>query len=332
MKSIQNCLAALFVVLFGTIFSQVVNAQERNFQLAQTFGGQNDSDAIIRLNRAEEQIRNLTGQIEELNHQIRQMSDLIRRLREDTDYRLQEIEGGTGSASIAGDSNLNPPSDLEPIQPILPDQSDQALSGSDPSVGVLGQLNPNPELGEGTGAVVGTENVDQPLDLIPFPNNGDSTLDLLNPDANNQQLLQDNVIPSTQPTTGQQISGQQLYNVAYTNLFEGNYDEAARLFNQFLDENPEDPLTGVALFFLGESYFAKRMYKEATDAYLKSYTDYPNSEKVSESLLQMGISLSGMGEQELACQTLTEFLNKFPNAPDSVLTRAKAEYDRVECT
>ena len=74
------------------------------------------------------------------------------------------------------------------------------------------------------------------------------------------------------------------------------------------------------------------MYKEATDAYLKSYTDYPNSEKVSESLLQMGISLSGMGEQELACQTLTEFLNKFPNAPDSVLTRAKAEYDRVECT
>ena len=262
MKLIQNSLAALFVVLFGTIFSQVVNAQERNFQLAQTFGGQNDSDAIIRLNRAEEQIRNLTGQIEELNHQIRQMSDLIRRLREDTDYRLQEIEGGTGSASIAGDSNLNPPSDLEPIQPILPDQSDQALSGSDPSVGVLGQLNPNPELGEGTGAGVGAESVDQPLDLIPFPNNGDSTLDLLNPDANNQQLLQDNVIPSTQPTTGQQISGQQLYNVAYTNLFEGNYDEAARMFNQFWMKIQKTHLPALPYFFLEKVTLLNRCIKK----------------------------------------------------------------------
>ncbi len=332
MKLIQNCLVALFVVISGTIFSQVVYSQERNFQQAQTFGGQNDSDAIIRLNRAEEQIRNLTGQIEELNHQIRQMSDLIRRLREDTDYRLQEIEGGTGTASIAGDPNLNPPSNLEPIQPILPDQSDQALSGSDQSVGVLGQLNPNPELGENTGLGVVSDNIDQPLDLIPFPNNGDSTLDLLNPDANSQQLLQDNVIPPAQQSTGQQLSGQQIYNVAYTNLFEQNYDEAVRLFNQFIDENPDDPLKGVALFWLGESYFAKQLYKEATDNYLKSYTDFPNSEKASESLLKMGISLSGMGEPELACQTLTEFLNKFPNAPESVLDRAKAEYDRVECT
>ena len=327
MKQILNELSVLMAVLFVTSFGHVGFAQERPLQLAQSFGGQNDSDAIIRLNRAEEHIRNLTGQIEELNFQMRQLQDQIRRLQEDSEYRLGQLESATGTTTVVTNPNQNPPTNLEPIQPILPDQNNPVLPDSNPSGGVLGQLPPRQDLGIGNADGATLNNGKPPLDLVPFPNNDNTTPDRLNPDTNDPQLIFDNQTP-----TGQTGSPYDTYNAAIENLFDGNYQEAVRLFNQFVDENSEDPLVGVALFWLGESYFAQQLYNEATDAYLKSYSDYPDSEKASESFLKMGISLSGMGENELACQTLTEFLKKYPNAPNAVLNRAKAEYERVQCT
>ena len=347
MKQIQIKLTILIVVLFVTMISQGTFSQESNLQIAQSLGARNDSDAIIRLNRAEEQIRNLTGQIEEMYHQIRQLQDRIRRMQEDSEYRFRELENGTGintdggigvgagagrSAGTAGSggvisSNQDSTAGIEPNSPNLSGQNLQNLPNTDSSTGILGQLNNDSNVGAGAGSGAVVDNSNEPLDLIPFPNNPITSDEILPQDqfglnTENSPQIGGNFNPSGQPT----------YDEAYSNLLTGNYETAAQLFTQFLEEFPDDPLAVDAQFWLGESYFARQMYKEATDAFLKSYTDYPTSNKASESLLKMGISLNGMGEQELACSTLAELFNKFPNAPSSVQNRAKAEYDRVECT
>ena len=334
MKQIQIKLTALILVLFVSMISQGTFSQESNLQIAQTFGGRSETDAIIRLNRAEEQIRNLTGQIEEMYHQIRQLQDRIRRMQEDSEYRFRELEDGTGistgggAGTGTGTDAISPNQDsTAAIEPNAPNLSDQNLPNTDSSTGILGQLNNDPNVGSGIGSGAVVDNSNEPLDLIPFPSN---------PITNDEILPQDQFGLNTEnsPQVGGNFnpSGQPIYDEAYSNLLTGNYEAAAQLFMQFLEEFPDDPLAVDAQFWLGESYFARQMYKEATDSFLKSYTDYPTSSKASESLLKMGISLNGMGEQELACSTLAELFNKFPNAPSSVQNRAKAEYDRVECT
>ncbi|MFZ1681238.1 MAG: hypothetical protein WAT70_09480, partial [Rhizobiaceae bacterium] len=52
----------------------------------------------------EEQVRLLNGRIEELNFQILQMQDQMRKLQEDLEFRLEQVEGGSkqGMASPAG--------------------------------------------------------------------------------------------------------------------------------------------------------------------------------------------------------------------------------------
>src|SRR5262245_4911386 len=51
-----------------------------------------------RVTALEEQIRQLSGTIEELNFQILQMQEQMRKMQEDNEFRFQELEkGGTGS-------------------------------------------------------------------------------------------------------------------------------------------------------------------------------------------------------------------------------------------
>ena len=68
-----------------------------------------DSDLVLRLDRLETQIRQLTGVIEQLQFRNQQLEGQLRRLQEDTDYRFQE-SGGKGAARPALQSRpQNPP-------------------------------------------------------------------------------------------------------------------------------------------------------------------------------------------------------------------------------
>jgi tol-pal system protein YbgF len=50
------------------------------------------SDAVVRINRLENQIRQLSGQLEESKFENRRLSDQLKRLQEDIDFRLQDLE------------------------------------------------------------------------------------------------------------------------------------------------------------------------------------------------------------------------------------------------
>src|SRR5258705_1554981 len=68
-----------------------------------------DSDLVLRLDRLETQIRQLTGVIEQLQFRNQQLEGQLRRLQEDTDYRFQE-SGAKGAPPPALQSRpQNPP-------------------------------------------------------------------------------------------------------------------------------------------------------------------------------------------------------------------------------
>ena len=60
------------------------------------------SDQGYRISVLEEQVRQLNGKIEELNFQLLELQELIRRLQEDNEFRFQELEQ---KGSLSGGSN-----------------------------------------------------------------------------------------------------------------------------------------------------------------------------------------------------------------------------------
>ncbi|MEP3276983.1 MAG: tol-pal system protein YbgF [Stappiaceae bacterium] len=309
--TIRRCCLSFFALfLIVGLTTPAAQAKEGEIQLAQLFGKKKDTETIVRVNRIEEQMRSLTGQIEEMSYQLRQMQDQMRRLQEDMEYRLQVIEGGNPQPRQRSEAPAAQPA---------PGASGTVASANDTTVQNLGDLQLEPgaqgQASDGGGG--------RPLDLGAIADGQSGTT----PQAN-RQAVDNNQVATAAPAAG---GGRGLYDEAYGNLLNGNYPGAQQQFTQFLADNPNDPLAANAQYWLGESYYARGLYREAADAFLKSYSDYPNTEKVGESLLKLGLSLNGMGEQQAACATYSELLQKYPNAPASLTDRAKAEKDRAGC-
>lgn len=124
----------------------------------------------------------------------------------------------------------------------------------------------------------------------------------------------------------------QLYETAYGHLLQRDYGAAEAAFTSFLQRFPNDSLSGNAQYWLGETYFVRGQYKAAASAFLKGYQTYAQGSKAPDSLLKLAMSLDRLGQKDAACSSYNELTTRFPNAPQSVRSRAKTERQRVGCT
>lgn len=111
MKKAMICLLAGSAMLGGNanaaVFPAFGKAAGQNTQVVQVQA----TDPSLRIQQLEEQVRNLTGQVEDLGFQMLQMEEKIRKMQEDMEFRLQDLEsgmatppsGGTGNAADIGD-------------------------------------------------------------------------------------------------------------------------------------------------------------------------------------------------------------------------------------
>ena len=123
-----------------------------------------------------------------------------------------------------------------------------------------------------------------------------------------------------------------LFDQGYGALNRREYTVAEGYFQQFLDQYPSDPLAGSAQYWLGETAFVSGEYKAAADRFLKTFTNYPSSERAPEALLKLAISLRRLGNNADACATFSELTQRYPKAPPTVLQRADAEKKRANCS
>jgi len=313
MHYIRNLIAIAMLAVIASVVADPASAQ--------LFGRKNNQ-SDVRLNEMEDRLRRLTGQIEQLAHEMRTLQDQMRRMQEDNEYRFQQLEGGSqpGRRSDAGQSG----------------ELNSNLAGS---VQTLGTLN---STGDGQwGATGGLEQPSTdgglasngPIDLSALAGGG-ASIGLDNP-------AQPAPVPgATAPATDQLSSlgtapsgGPRAdYDQAYTYALNGQYPEAEQAFRTFIEAYPEDRLAANAQYWLGESLLAQGNYRDAADAFLKTYTNHPGNSKGPDSLLKLGLSLKGLGEANAACATFNELLNKFPSAPQAILEQARSERQSVQCS
>lgn len=282
---------------------------------------QDAAQLMVRIQQLEEQMRLLNGQIEGLTFQLTQMQELVNRLQQDSERRLQQLEGGAGGKPEAaaqpggvtqpGASPQTPAADPAVPMTDIPEQGVQPLPGEaefDPTFTDGSQ--PADELGDsgdplvGTGATGGVDlATGQPLDLSFDPAAKPSG----NPDADAQ------------------------FKAGYEALAKGDYAFAEDQFRQFIDLYPDNPQATDAANWLGDALLRRQAYDEAAEVLLNAFQKAPDNPRAPELLLKLGMSLSGAGERETACRTFAEIDKRYTGLDAALMSRLAEEKSRAEC-
>jgi tol-pal system protein YbgF len=258
------------------------------------------SDLQITQDTLEEQTRRLTGQIEQLEFQIRQLNDRMDRLVADVDFRLRELEGNgiPGQASRGGGA---------PVAPVAPQRAGL--------VKVQGEGGAAPH-------VIGTLTESQLLKANVPAGGGDQTASALA-----TTMAAATSIGVALP----EGSVQDRYNYARQFLLRRDFASAEQTFSEFVSVHGDDPLAGNALYWLGETYYVRGDYQTAARTFAEGFQRYPESGKAPDNLLKLGMSLAQLNQRADACITLRKLRVEYPDAPTSVVKRADREIGRLQC-
>lgn len=275
-------------------------------QPSSTGASANTAQLNARIDTIEEQMRELTGKIEQAEFANNKLNEKIDKLLADNDYRFNALEQkiGTAPAPAAEDASEPQASIGEPIskkRQIALQDDDQTLAE-----GAIAPTETNPSQILGKTRRRAEDYADAPKAT--------------------KQAAQD------EEEKPKKMNPQEQYNRALAQLRDGQYEEAEAGFKKFLATNSKDPLAGSAYYWLGETYFADKTYDKSAVQYLKSYKEFPKGKKAPDSLLKLSLSLEKLKKKKEACATLGKLDEAYPNAANTIKQKADEASTRLKCS
>jgi tol-pal system protein YbgF len=98
---------------------------------------------------------------------------------------------------------------------------------------------------------------------------------------------------------------------------DGDLEGARQGFTGFLEEYPNSNLAPNARFWLGESYFGKKEFQRAIDAYDKVEVDYPGSEKIPAAILKKGYAYLALKDRKRASSAFKQVVTLYPKTTEA---------------
>ncbi len=294
MKHIVTTCLLLFMIQLG--HAQKISIQDRILKLEQQSQNQNNNNAadlVIQIQQLQSQIAQLQGTIEEQNFQISELKERQKVLYVDIDSRLAELE----KTGLAQQTNQN--NELVVDSNVTDSNPNSTIDLGKPALG-------KPTLGPIQAPVV-RDTVDAQL----------STNSLNQADLNAQSTTIDPAID-------------QAYQAAFAQLKAGRFNESARSFEDFIQQNPSHELTDNAYYWLGESYYVTRNYPLALSAFQSLEQKFPLSSKLADSLLKIGYTYHELEDFVQAQQALNKVVSSFPNQSVSRLAQNRLNLLRRE--
>jgi tol-pal system protein YbgF len=321
-----------------------------------------EADLVVRIERLENQIRQLTGTVEQLQYRNQQLEEQLRRGQQ-ADIRpppgppprpMPPTAAGVAPPVTA----VPPPVAAPPVmeaQPVVPAGPGRHGDAFDPS------QSPNaPGAPRALGSFASTappgvpapRQAGAPLDLsapagqpgepayaaappyAPAPGAAPPPAGALPPPAG--------ALPPPPPRNPNATGGglatlppsatpRDEFDLAYGYVLRKDYELADQGFRGFLKKYPGDARAADANYWLGETLFQRHKYSDAAQLFLLVSRDHPTTAKAPDALLRLGQSLAQMGEKDAACGTLAEVGRKYPRAALSVRQAVEREQKRVHC-
>jgi tol-pal system protein YbgF len=297
------------------------------------------TEQVLRIERLEAQIRQMTGTIEQLQFRNQQLENQLR------------AGGGTAGVQPAA-----PPPGARPTYQAPPVQQAQPLPAAPPPAtgrrsdvfdpsqhpnapGVprpLGSMPNEPPpivTAEPPVGAPGGRRAGAPLDLStlsgppgsePAATPGAGPL----PPPPSRNLSATGAVAAVAPPSD---SPKDTYDLGYGYVLRKDYALAEDTFHAFLKKYPTDRRAADAEFWLGESLFQRQRYDAAAQAFLDLSTKHGSHAKAPEALLRLAQSLAAMKQKEMSCATLAEVGRKYPKASATVKQGVEREQKRVRC-
>lgn len=380
-RAVHMTIVAATIAFAGGAFAQTTGARPGGF-LEDLFGSphpprptgtgrvaqMSDADLVVRLDRLENQIRQLTGAIEQLQFRNQQLDQAIRQMQEGS-YRSEQ-QGARPTAHPAARQQSYPPSQMNtapaPAAPTgrrsdvyeAPPGRAEVYETAAPRDVFDPTLHPDaPGAPRPLGTVIAAPERRMPVEApsvgIAGGREAGAPLDL----SSVSQPQPERVIPAELPPDGgggmlpppppRNISGtgataalstqppsqspKDEYDLAYGYLLRKDFALAENAFKAFLHDHPGDRLAPDATYWLGESMFQRQRYRDAAESFLAVTTKHEKSGKAPDALFRLGQSLAALGEKEAACAALGEVGRKYPRASSGVKQGVVREQKRVHC-
>ncbi|MGJ3233031.1 MAG: tetratricopeptide repeat protein [Oceanicaulis sp.] len=247
---------------------------------------------MTRVDALEREQRVLTGEIERLAFENRQLRSQVEQMQRTLNALLETgVQAGASDPRAGDGPALLEPSEIDPDDPFAQARADSVRPLQAPD----GRRPMNPQTQTGAAATGET--------------GGPSELSGANAVAD----------PDT------------LYQRGRTRLLEGDFAGAQEAFEAFTFDHGEDPRADEAWYWLGETHFVSGELDAAADAYIASLRADRRGEQAPDALVRLGASLAGLGETDRACQVLATFPTEFPNASADARRKADRESARIGC-
>jgi TolA-binding protein len=255
------------------------------------------SDLSQRVSALEQQVQQLTNQTEVNNHRLDLLEQNYQKMKGDTDYRLNALEGHGVPPSPAqgGMVDGGPP----PAAPAT-------VSSSDPNA-------PAPFGPKGRKPVTGTS----------APTMGDEAGNQAPPAAS----------PAAMPAltkTGDPAEDQ--YMLGYTLWTQKRYADAETQLRAVVAKYPKHKRASYAQNLLGRAYMDDGQLSDAAKAFYASYKQFPRGERAPDSLYYLGQTLQQLKKTSDACQAYGEFDDVYgATAAPALKARVKQAQADAKC-
>lgn len=266
---------------------QAVSLESQVAQLQRQVNAMGQMDFLGQINRLQQEIQQLRGQLEVTSHQMKQLQQLQRSMYSDLDQRLSQLSS-VKQPGVSAATPLN-----SATAPGLPNGSGVAA------------ISPATSLATGT--------TNSAASAAPVVNNGGVTqFTEATPTIAPKTAVASESTAQLSAKTSTLLQEQDMYQQAYQQIQNSNYTGAIAAMQNYLKTYPQGEYAANANYWLGELYLVEGSRTKAEQAFQTVITQYPQNAKVADAMLKLGFVYADAGQYEKARTTLAKIPKLYP--------------------
>ena len=125
------------------------------------------------------------------------------------------------------------------------------------------------------------------------------------------------------------LSPEDQFQAAFDNIRSKNWNEAKTQFQFFIENFPENQLSGSAYYWLGELYILEKKFRDSALVFAEGYQKFPQSVKAPDMLYKLSTSLYEVNKTDESCKILEKLILDFPK--NKFIKNAKKQLQEYDC-
>lgn len=164
------------------------------------------------------------------------------------------------------------------------------------------------------------ELIQNAIEKMEYGNNS-ATIPVTRSDVPAYTRAESTDLPSEEPDQRPEV----VYQTAYNDYINRNYDLAVIEFQNFLTAFPDSALADNAQYWIGECYYSQQRYEESLAEFNKVIQQYPEGDKFIPAMLKKGLSQIETGNIRNGKQILEKLVEDYPYSNE-----ARIAQDRLD--